>query len=436
MSLEIFLIIFFSIVLFSRIIFSKKYRIYYLVTAFFSLRLWMAILASFYYATGNVYMDEIEEFTQYSINTTMTLFLIASIFLIMESFALKYITYQYNKNLNTPNNNFYFQFTYLFSVIFILVNTYLAIETISAFDPITANKMVFVNFTHAPILYKLLDLLSLFLLVCIAYSVSLNKYYENKSYFNPSIIYPLIIIGISLFAFRFIYIHAKSPFMVMLLLYCIAPMYLFSYVFKFKFLKNKSALISVVIFSMIIILFTFYTHYGSGFLDKIGERVLLEGQLLYSSIDYFYSNSVLPSFITHFPGNDDESKGMVYMMEIFLPSHKLEQFYNTGWQMSGTLPALNFMFNDIWIAYIYWFMNWVFFIFLISKGLKTFLQGQLVRTFIYFNVAFLVGFFYLILGNNYLFSYRFWILLVLLIFIELISKISQQKKLTTSQGII
>ena len=428
MSLEIFLILFFVLIILSRLAFSKNYRIYYTITAFFSLRLWMAILASIYYASGNVYMQEIESYTTNSSDITLTLFLIGVTFLFLESLASKYLAYQYNKLSIQVTKNIYSTFLLFFMGLFLLINIYLGIETVLAFDPISANKMVFINFTHFPYLYKILDPLSLLTLVVIAYGLSINKLSVHK--IPPSktyVIYFVFIFGLSLFAFRFIHIYAKSPYMVMMLLYFIGPMYIFNHKFHMTFFKNKIFMLLVSSLIFILMLFTFYSHYGDTFLIKIGERILLEGQLLYSSLEYYFLNDPSNSFLDHFPGNDDETRGMVYMMEQFLPQHKLNQFYTTGWQMSGTLPGYNFMFDDMWIASLYWLLNFIFFILLISRGINTFLNGQIMRTFLYFNTSFLVGFFYLILGSNYLFSYRFWVLLFLIIFIEIIYSIKNKK---------
>ena len=102
MTLEIFLIGFFVTVISFRIVFSINYRIYYLITAFFSLRLWMAILAAMYYASGNVYMAEIEEYTTNSFDITLTLSIIAVVYLFLESIAVKFIAYQYQKIKTNP----------------------------------------------------------------------------------------------------------------------------------------------------------------------------------------------------------------------------------------------------------------------------------------------------------------------------------------------
>lgn len=431
MSLGILFIIFFSLVISSRILFSKKYRIYYMITAFISARLWFALLATLYYASDTIYMDELQSYSTPSENIIYIIYIMGILYLILELFAANYLHAIYTDSKKLLSENFYTKQLPLIVIVFLLINIFLFTEAFLVYDPIYNNKMVFVESTHFPFLYKALDQLNILVLMIVGYAIIVNKILRK----NTKIIYVLIMLGFIIFTVKYLYLNIKTQYITNILLYLIVPNYILLLRYNIKFIKNKLFTYLLIFLTISTIMFTFSYQYGDSFITKMLNRVAWEGQLLYSSLDYFSNVSESNLFIEHIPNNTD-TRAMVYTMELFAPNNKLQQFYNTGWQMSSAMPAYNFLFEDFMIANLYWIMNWILLIYLLALGLKRFLIGSIFTSFIYFNISFLVGFYYLILGNNYLFSYRFWILLVLLIFIELISKISHQKKLTTSQGII
>jgi hypothetical protein len=419
MTIQIFIITIFTVIILGRVLFSKNYRIYYMLTAVLSIRLWLAILASIYFSTGGVYMQELYIYSDKSEFVLYAAFFMGMSYLFLEFIGMKLIVISYKKISTLPSKNIYTELSLPIAAAFFIINVYILWETYGAFFPGESSKFTYVNFTNFPYIYKALEPLSLFLLIVIAYFLSFNKVSRLKNnFYKIYLIYFFLIIGLILFSIKYMYVNAKSIYIVTILLYFIAPIYIFSKKYNIQFFKTRFLNYSVTIVFILLIILGYYFNYGESFLSRIIERLLLEGQLLYVSLEHFNNYTLNYLFIENIPNNSD-NRAMVYVMEMFSPENKLKQFYDTGWQMSGSMPAYNFLFYDYWVGMLFWLFNWLFLIFCLSFGIRHFLYGNLIQSFIYLNISFLIAFFYLILGRNYLYSYRFWVLLFILVFIKI-----------------
>lgn len=410
-----------------KVVFSKKYRIFYLITAFFTVRIWASLLAAIYFSSGNFFMEELMTFSSYLPEVTYLLFFLSIFFMLYEKIALKQI-FSLSKSKNEFSyiiNNQYHKYYYIVYALYLGVNFFLLYEAmqvgqVGSFQGLA--KSNYIEFVQHPWLYKVSLEIQKLTLVCMAYIFAIRNLMQNQNLYKyeKKLYYFVLLLGFMFNTLFFGHLEAKSYIVTNTLLYFLSPIVFFNYIHKVKIFQNKIYLILFFVISGILTIIPFYMYYKSEIFVKIVSRLQLEGQLLFSSLKtYVQTPFISHSYLNSLIYNPD-SYNIVYLMKKYLPTFRFENYFATKWTMSGAMPAYYFQFSDFYYGLIVWGLNLLLLAILLKFALKHFLKGELFRTYILLRLSWFVSY-YVSLGDNYLFKKFVWILFVTYLFISIVS---------------
>lgn len=403
--------------IFSRIFFSKKYRLYYFSTIFISTRLWISFFACMYLSTKEVLMWEIGKFSAPNFQIIVSVLFLSILLLFIESFASS-ILFKKMRLPFLPNfANVYIKYGIAFAVLYFVFTLYMYGEVFvlgGVKVSTDISKFNYVNFLKFPVVYKIVYALAPLLILVLAYNIVANKFFFKKK-FHSLVLYFLFLICMLLHANVYALTHTKSHFVITYLMFFIIPIYYFCSRLKVSFFKNKIKLMSFFALFIGIFIFILYQNFGAFLIEAFIRRLTLEGQILYVSLKDFYhigtSNSFLHDLVS-------PMSFIEILMYKYLPAIKISLHENTGWLMSGAMPGGMFSYSDFFVGLFFWVLNFFILSFFLRKGLFNFANGSIVIAFINLKLSWFVASF-IAQGTNYLLSIRFLGLIAILIFHKL-----------------
>lgn len=405
-----------------RLVFITKYRFFYMATSFITLRIWITVLAAMIYASGHIFMYELDCYSKYTWKIILLLSGFSLLILWCESKFSKRLSEKIiicKKNIKKIKySSLLVKYDAVIALVFTLSSLFLFLEAynVGGIGSIVGmSKFNFFSYVAHPTLFKILYGINPLIVLAIAYGLSVRNAsdVEHRNYAIKLMLYFLLFIGFMSHSFVYGLIQAKSHFILTYLMFFIVPITFFNKVHGVVFFRSFTKLFAFTSILLFFLVSVFYMHYGDLFFELLFKRLLLEGQFLFATLNDFYHDKNNIKFIAHLPKAGEDS-AVVQLMDRYLASSMFNLYDDTGWTMSGAMPGYNFIFEDFWLGLFYWFLNIYFMYFIFLESLKYFVFGNIITSFLCIKLYwYIVG--YIALGENYLYKPLFWFLVLSLL---------------------